>query len=98
MQTTEKAIRDFAFKKWGVKTDKEIALKLCEEAGEVAGAAIKIPEGRAALRDMHDEVGDVLIVLSQYAAQHNCTLEYLRAVRFEAIRIRATNASQPCAD
>lgn len=96
MKTPEEIIRDFAFEQWGHKTPREIALKLCEEAGEVAGAAIKKDEGRAKLSDMDDEVGDVLIVLSQYAAQRGTTLDELRKRRFEFIQARASLRCAAC--
>lgn len=35
--------------------------KLCEEAGEVMGAALKMSEGTRSKQDLKDEVGDLLI-------------------------------------
>ena len=96
MKTPEQIIRDFAFEQWDDKSPRDIALKLCEEAGEVAGAAVKIREGRAKLRDMDDEVGDVLIVLSQYAAQRETTLDELRKQRFVFIQARARLRCAAC--
>lgn len=70
---------------WGVKDNQGIALKLAEEAGEVCGAAVKIPEGRATQKDMDDEAGDCLIVLAQYAALRGTTIEILLTQRWTHI-------------
>lgn len=88
MGTKEQIILEFAEGKWGEKTLDRIGLKLAEEAGEVAGALIKIPEGRATTEDLIKEMGDCLIVLSQLAAKHGLTLENICEKRFEEIRKR----------
>lgn len=93
--TTEKEILKFATEQWGEKDDAGIGLKLAEETGEVAGALLKIPEGRATEIDLRKEMGDVLIVLSQIAARHDWTLESIRTDRYEQVRQRAENV--PCA-
>lgn len=52
---------------WGgpeIKTLVKCALKVAEEAGEVAGAAIKMDEGRRTAQDLADEAGDVVIALA----------------------------------
>lgn len=87
--TTEDDILDFAERNWGSKTLAGIALKLAEETGEIAGACVKIPEGRATVSELDKELGDALIVLSQLAAKRGRTLEDLRAQRFEEIKVRA---------
>jgi NTP pyrophosphatase (non-canonical NTP hydrolase) len=84
----EQEILEFAEHHWGCKDLRGVCLKLMEEAGEVAGAVVKIPEGRATEQDLFDEMGDVLIVLSQLAAKHNKTLAELRANRFEHVKER----------
>lgn len=89
MKTIEAEILEFATAQWGEKDLPAIGLKVGEEAGEVAGALVKIPEGRATLEDLDKEVGDLLIVLSQIAAKRGWTLEQLRAKRFEQIKARA---------
>lgn len=85
----EKEILAFASAQWGVKDMAAIGLKVGEEAGEVAGAIVKIPEGRAQLSDLDKELGDILIVLSQLAALRDTTLSALRSKRFEQIKARA---------
>lgn len=40
------------------------ALKVAEEAGEVAGAVIKRAEGRKTLMDIANEIGDTVIALA----------------------------------
>ncbi len=87
--TTEEQITDFCVSQWGDSTRQWIGLKLAEEMGEVAAALIKIPEGRATEEDLDKEMGDVLIVLSQLAAQKGRTLESLRECRFKQIVARA---------
>jgi NTP pyrophosphatase (non-canonical NTP hydrolase) len=87
--TTESEILDFAERNWGQKSLAGVALKLAEETGEIAGACVKIPEGRATEAELDKELGDALIVLSQLAAKRGTTLEALRAQRFEDIKIRA---------
>lgn len=89
MKTTETEILEFATAKWGEKSMERLLTKLAEETGEIAGAIIKIPEGRATEQDLDDELGDALIVLSQFAARRGTTLEALRARRFETIKERA---------
>lgn len=69
-------------------TLKDVGLKLGEEAGEVQGAIVKLPEGRATTQDLKDEIGDVLICLSRLAASLDCTLEGLRAERWKQIEAR----------
>jgi NTP pyrophosphatase (non-canonical NTP hydrolase) len=86
--TIEQDILDFCESKWGEKDRQRIGLKLAEECGEVAGALIKIPEGRAFESDLDDEIGDCLIVLSQLAAKRGTTLAVLRAKRFHKIKTR----------
>lgn len=90
--STEKEILAFCVERWGEKDLSDIALELCEESGEVAGAVVKLPEGRATLEDLDDEIGDVLIVLSQIAARRGTTLEELRANRFARIHARSLTA------
>lgn len=88
-RTTEKEIHDFAIAQWGDAPMSWVALKLAEEAGEVAGAVIRVPEGRGTVEDLDKEIGDVLIVLSQLASMRGTTLLELRARRFERIQARA---------
>ncbi len=87
--TTEEVIADFCVRQWGDKDRPWVGLKLAEESGEVCGALVKIPEGRATEEDLDKEIGDVLIVLSQLAAQKGLTLESLRECRFKQIVARA---------
>lgn len=89
MKTIDQEITEWCFEKWGTKDIAGIALKLAEEAGEVAGAAVKIPEGRATVKDLLAEAGDCLIVLSQLAALNGTTLAKLRERRFVDIKARA---------
>lgn len=86
----EAYISAFADSQWGPRTLEDVGLKLSEESGEVSGAIIKIAEGRATVQDLRDEIGDVMIVLSQMAARLGSTLEDLRNERFEKIRHRAS--------
>ncbi len=81
----ETVIFEVARKFWGPRTLDNCALKLAEECGEVCGAVSKMPEGRASQRDLEDEMGDVLIVLSQLAAKLETTLENLLEKRWTEI-------------
>lgn len=73
--------------KWN-KSDAEVALKLCEEAGEVGGAVIKRDEGRRTDQDLRDELGDLLIVASVLASRLGTTLHELRHNRFLEVEQR----------
>jgi len=86
--TTEEEIYHFAVERWGHKSVADLALKLSEESGEVAGVCIKRGERRSTLSDLDNEIGDVLIVLSQMASLRGQTLEELRASRFLQIKAR----------
>ncbi len=87
--STERQIRDFCVSQWGEKTPAWIGLKLGEEAGEVAGAIVRLEEGRGPAENIDKEIGDVLIVLSQLASLRGTTLAQLRDARFETIKARA---------
>ena len=93
MNTTESEILKFATERWGKKTLENLAIKLAEETGEIAGAISKIPELRASFHDLDAELGDALIVLSQFAALRGTTLEALRAARFEQIKGRINHGA-----
>ena len=84
----EDQILAFAEAQWGKRTDEQIALKACGECGEFAEAVTKMGERRTSPEDADLEVGDVLIVLSQWAAKRGTTLEELRAVAFNRIKAR----------
>lgn len=88
----EQTIYRFATAQWGEPTFDRIGLKLSEEVGEVAGALCKIPEERATFDDADDEVGDVLIVLAQYAHKRGTTLDELRDTRFKFIQKRVAES------
>ena len=94
-KTKEEEILAFAESKWGHKPMERVVVKLSEEVGEVCGAVVKIEETRATTEDLRDELGDVLIVLSQMAAKLDTTLEELRATRFKKVQFR--NSSLPSA-
>lgn len=85
----EREILAFAEEQWGNKTLERLANKLAEETGEVAGAVVKIPEGRATHEDLDKELGDVLIVVAQFAVKRGTTLDRLLLSRYGQIRKRA---------
>lgn len=85
----ENEILEFASTQWGERTDEKVALKACGECGEFAEAVTKIGESRATFEDADKEVGDVLIVLSQWAAKRGVTLAALRGWAFWRIKRRA---------
>ena len=85
---SEVGILSFAQEQWGVKTLDGILLKACAELGEAADAVIKTNEGRATLEDADMEVGDVLVVLSQYAAMRGTSLDALRTKAFRKCQER----------
>jgi NTP pyrophosphatase (non-canonical NTP hydrolase) len=89
MKTIESEILKFATEQWGEKTLERLAVKLAEETGKIAGAVVKIPELRATAADLDQELGDALIVLSQFAAKRETTLEALQTRRFEQIKARS---------
>ncbi len=88
--STESEIFRFVIDKWGAKSGRDIALKLCEESGEVAGAVIRLDEKRGTEDQIAEEVGDVLIVASQLAFILGTTLEQLRSDRWETIKNRTS--------
>lgn len=89
VDTIEKEILTFAQSEWGISKLEKIALKLGEEAGEVQAAIHKLSEDRSTLKLVDDEIGDVLVVLSQLAALRNTTLDELREKRFAFIKQRS---------
>jgi NTP pyrophosphatase (non-canonical NTP hydrolase) len=93
---SELGILAFAEEQWGLKTLQEVALKGCAEMGEVADALIKTAEGRSTYEEADMEVGDVMVVLSQYAAKRGTTLDALRAAAYQKCRERASR-KQGCA-
>lgn len=84
----EDNITYFCENKWGIKSYEKLANKLAEESGEVCGAVVKIEENRCTFQDLENEIGDVLIVLSQFASKMNLTLEEIRNKRFLEIKNR----------
>ena len=86
--STEDEILVFCTNKWGIKSYEKIANKLAEESGEVCGAVVKMEEGRCTFQDLQNEIGDVLIVLSQFASRMDLTLEEIRQKRFFEIQNR----------
>jgi len=85
---SELGILHFAEGQWGVKPLEGVLLKACAELGEAADAVIKHGEGRDTLEHADMEVGDVLVVLSQYAAKRGTTLDGLRAAAFQKCKDR----------
>lgn len=51
------------------------ALKMCEEAGEVAGAVIKQGRPGFSKQEIADELGDVFITMCGVAEAHGISLE-----------------------
>lgn len=93
--STEDEILEFAEKQWGPRTLEKLANKLAEECGEVAGAVVKLEEDRATELDLINEIGDALIVLSQFAAKYHLSLEDIRAMRLSEIYSRAEFEANP---
>lgn len=89
--TMEEEIFRFVTDKWGPKSGLDVALKLAEETGEVAGAVTRLNEDRGTEDQIADELGDVLIVASQLAAILGSTLEQIRSDRWEAVIARSQN-------
>lgn len=63
-------------------------VKLTEEVGEVAGAVVKIPEGRASLSDAADEIGDAAIVLMSVASALDLDYDEIVSARWRTIAKR----------
>lgn len=73
--------------------------KLCEEAGEVMGAVVKMREGRRTVGDLADELADVLIVAAGLAALADVDLGAAVARRWNAdVRHREARAVAPDPD
>lgn len=81
----EHTVTLFCDTKWGKKSPHGMAVKLAEECGEVCGAVTKMEEGRASKEDLLDELGDVLVVLCQFAHSECTTLQALLERRFNAM-------------
>lgn len=84
----ENQILEFCEQKWKEKTLEKLANKLSEECGEICGAVVKIPEMRATPEDLKNEIGDLLIVVAQFAAKLNTTIDELVIERFKQIKLR----------
>lgn len=89
---TEMGILSFAEAQWGVKSLDSVLLKACAELGEAADEVIKTGEGRSELVKADMEIGDVLVVLSQYAAKRGTTLDSLRAGAYAKCKQRVEDA------
>lgn len=87
-ETLEGRIFRYVTDKWGPKSGVDIALKLVEECGEVAGAVVRMDEERGDVDKIADELGDVLIVASQLAFLLGSTLDEIRAERWRVIQER----------
>jgi NTP pyrophosphatase (non-canonical NTP hydrolase) len=98
--TTTATIGAFCDTTWPGRSTVEVAAKLAEECGEVAGALIRRAEGRkgGSDADIRLEIGDVLIVLSTIASRHGWDLDEIRTERFAAIKERNAVASASPAD
>ena len=88
----EKEIFRFVTEAFGAKSGQDVALKLSEEAGEVAGAVVKLNENRGTEQQIEQEVGDVLIVASQMAFLIGKSITQIRAERWKTVRARAATA------
>jgi len=62
-------------------TDQSQFVKLVEEFGELAG---NISRGR----DVSDDIGDIIVVLSNIAGRHNLTIEECLAAAWDDIKDR----------
>ena len=89
--STEQIILEFIENEFGTRMLWAIGLKLGEESGEVLREIIKLEDETFTQIHLADEVGDVLVVLSQIAAIMDTTLEDLRDRRFKFIMQRAEN-------
>lgn len=87
-ETLEGRIFRYVTDKWGPKSGADIALKLAEECGEVAGAVVRMDEERGDVDGIADELGDLLIVASQLAFLLGGTLDEIRAERWRVIQER----------
>lgn len=87
--TIEKKILEFAEEQWGEKTLEKLSIKGSEEMGEVCGAALRIEEGRGTIEHLIEELGDVQVVLCQFAVKLGTTSAVLRDAGFAKIRARA---------
>lgn len=76
---------DWAIEKGITKPENKVkqALKMCEEAGEVAGAILK---GRK--NEIQAEIGDVLVTLCVLAHQHDLTLSECLKMAYLKIKDR----------
>lgn len=73
------------------------ALKFAEEAGEVAGAVIKMLEGRKTQGDLANEIGDSIIALAGLAEVADINLATAVVARWSSVRERryASNGGDP---
>lgn len=71
----------------GVSLDR-VGLKFAEEAGEVAGALVKIEEGRLTLDDLAGEIGDATICLARICTMAGLDYSTVVAERWAEVRER----------
>ena len=88
MATFESYVRATIESRFGAKDCKDAALKICEEAGEVAGGVGKYAEGRHTLEQLDDELGDLLIAACSLAAMRGTTIDALIKRRWPVIASR----------
>jgi NTP pyrophosphatase (non-canonical NTP hydrolase) len=99
MTDIQKAVVEWHDREWNTprKSTVDIALKLCEEAGEVAGAVTKLRECRvgASTANIRDEIGDVLIVLEVLTARLGTTVGQCLEARWLTVRERKSSGYRP---
>ena len=79
---------------WGDAPTERVALKVAEEAGEIAGAIVKLSEGRRSVADVVHELGDLAYALEALAARFGTSLAVVEAEALGRNAERANTAAR----
>ena len=88
MKVLQDEIRNWQWARFPCDEETRAAGKVCEEAGELMGAVIRLKEGRSAMSNIAEEFGDVFISLMGVANFYGFDAMNVIEARWETVRKR----------